>query len=165
MIFSTRWRVLLILGPLFTAAAFVIQACRGCDIAGVFYFCNDEGPHQVIQDPPPSWRARALEVQNELAAYTALHFPDSAAKFYRRDVNTIVFVRVLGHGVPGAAARQDGDSVLFNADNEENAGIMRHEFVHWVQQNNGWLAHDPSGRLNIHYPPIFEYVRAPLVGG
>lgn len=142
-----------------------VSACRGCDIAGVFYFCSDEGPHELVQNPPAEWRARAADVQRELYAYTKLHSPEDTLGFIWRDSSRIVFVRVLGHGIPGAAARSDGDTVLFNAGNESNTGIMRHEFVHWVQPGQDWLTHDGQGRPNIHIPAIFDYVHAPLVGG
>lgn len=161
MWFPTQRRVLWILGPLFTAAAFTMSACRGCDMGGVFYFCNDEGPHQIVQNPPAEWRSRAADVQRALYAWTKLHSPSDTLRFVWRDSSTLIFVRVMGHGIPGAAARTDGDTVLFNAGNESNTGIQRHEFIHWVQPVNPWLV--PNG--NIHYPPLFEYVRAPLISG
>lgn len=165
-IFTTRLRVLCILGPLYTAAAIALSAiagCRACDVAGVFYFCSDEGPHEVIQNPPAEWRARCADVQEKLLTYTAENFPDSVSKFYHYDVDSLVFVRVLGHGIPNGAMRTAGDSIYMNADDVGNPGDMRHECVHWIQPNNGWLQRDDRGRRNIHYPPVFRAAIAPLI--
>jgi hypothetical protein len=139
----------------------IVSSCRGCDLAGVFYFCDDEGPHEIVQNPPAEWRARAADVQRALYAWTKLHSPSDTARFVWRDSSALIFVRVLGHGIPGAAARTDGDTILFNPEVEGNAGVMRHEAVHWVQPDNKWL--QPNG--DIHYPPIFSYARAPLIAG
>lgn len=57
--------------------------------------------------------------------------------------------------------RTNGGRALFTAGNESYAGGFRHEFVHWVQPGKPWL--QPNG--NIHYPPIFDFVRAPLIAG
>lgn len=140
----------------------IINACRACNVAGVFYFCDDEGPHEIVQNPPAAWRSRAAEVQRELYDYTRLHSPADTARFIWRDPATIIFVRVLGHGLRlGVAARVHGDTLLFNPETIDNPGIQRHEDVHWVQPGNAWL--EPGG--NIHSPSIFDYVHAPLIAG
>lgn len=143
------------------AFAWVVSSCRGCDVAGVFYFCNDEGPHEIVRNPPADWRARAADVQRALYAYTKLHSPSDSTRFIWRDSSALIFVRVGGHGIPGACARTDGDTVLFNAGDQNDRGIFRHEFIHWIQPGNAWL--QPGG--NIHYGPVFAAVGAPLSCG
>lgn len=139
-----------------------VASCKPCDVAGVFDFCRDgEGPHELIANPPIEWRQRAMDVQRALYAYTKLHSPSDTARFVWRDSSAIIFVRVLKQGIPGACARTDGDSILIVAGNESDRGLMRHEFIHWVQPGNAWL--EPDG--NIHYPPIFAYIGAPLICG
>ncbi|HKW09742.1 MAG TPA: hypothetical protein VJO33_05135 [Gemmatimonadaceae bacterium] len=161
-LFRTRARILGIFGPLAIAAAFGLSSlagCRACNVVGVFYFCNDEGPHEIVQNVPADWRARATEVQQELYQYTKLHSPADTLRFVWHDPAQIIYVVVRGHGIPNGAARTDGDTLLFNPEVLDNPGVQRHELVHWVQPNAPWL--EPGGQ--IHYKPIFDFVRAPLV--
>lgn len=169
VLFSTRTRVLGIIGPFAVLVAFglsAIAACTApCDILGVFYTCNIEGPHEIVTNPPPEWRARAADVQEELFAFSTRSLDISPDRFVWRDTARLVFVRVLGHGIPGGAMRTDGDTVLFNPEVERNVGAWRHEFVHWVQPGNSWLQPlDDRGRPQIHWPPPFNYAHAPITG-